>query len=236
MLRPALLALALLCALPARAGDITVSAAASLTEAFREIGRSYEGSHRGVHLAFNFGASGALMQQIVKGAPVDVFAAADQESMDGAARQGLVRTRANFAGNRLVVVVPPSGRIDKLADLAGATRIAIGNPASVPVGRYAREALQAARLWEALEAKFIQTQNVRQALDYVARGEVDAGFVYATDVPLARVRQAFEVPMAKPISYPIATVSANPEAQQFLAYVLSPAGQAILQSFGFAKP
>ena len=235
-MRLALFCLALVCAGLAHAGDLTVSAAASLSDAFRDVGKAYEGSHPGTHVAFNFGASGALMQQIVKGAPVDVFASADQESMDSAAKQGLVRERRDFARNHLVVVVPPSSKIERLADLAGATRIAIGNPASVPAGRYARDALQAAKQWSSLEAKLIPTQNVRQTLDYVARGEVDAGFVYATDVPLARVRQAFEVNGSMPIVYPIAATSANPEARQFVAFVLSPAGQSILLSYGFSKP
>lgn len=231
----------------ANAAELTVSAAASLTNAFKEIGQAYEGQHAGVKVLFNFGASGALLQQMAKGAPVDVFAAADQETMDQAQKQALiaVRTRQDFVRNALVLIVPRDGKVPvkSLADLAqaGVQRIAIGNPASVPVGRYTKHALDAARLWPALEGKLVNATNVRQALDYVARGEVEAGFVYATDASIMKdkVRVAFEVPLDLVISYPIAVSASSgnaEEAARFIAYVQSPAGQAILARFGFQKP
>jgi molybdate transport system substrate-binding protein len=188
-----------------------------------------------------------LLQQIARGAPVDVFASADQATMDQAATQGLLEpgTRQVFAHNSLWVVVPPQARQRpaNLAALAGAgfERIAIGNPDSVPVGRYARGALQQAGLWSVLQAKVITTQNVRQSLDYVARGEVDAGFVYATDAQAMpdRVQRAFQVPVDGDISYPLAQVKGSSkaaQAQRFIAYVRSAAGQAILQRHGFGSP
>ena len=229
------------------AGDVTVSAASSLTNAFRDIGRSYEAAHPGAHVRLNFGGSGALLQQLAKGAPVDVFASADVETMDMAAAQGLVlaKGRRDFARNQLVLVVPGDSTlaIKRLRDLAqpSVRRIAISNPASVPVGRYARHALDAAKLWPLLAARMITTQNVRQSLDYVARGEVDAGFVYATDAAImpGKVKVAAQVPLDIAIRYPIARVadSANAaEAARFIAYVLSPTGQAILARHGFGKP
>jgi molybdate transport system substrate-binding protein len=229
------------------AADLTVSAASSLTNAFREIVQAYEAHNPGSKVALNFGASGALLQQLSKGAPVDVFASADQETMESAIQQGLVKAadRRDFLHNTLVLIVPAdsTSQVTRLADLAqpGIKRIAIGVPASVPVGRYTRHALEAARLWTALEPKAINTQNVRQSLDYVARGEVDAGFVYATDAALMKdkVRVAFEVPLDTAISYPIARTAgaANAaEAERFVSYVLSPAGQAVLARFGFRKP
>jgi molybdate transport system substrate-binding protein len=120
-------------------------------------------------------------------------------------------------------------------------KLAIGNPASVPAGRYTRHALEAAKLWPGIEAKLINTQNVRQALDYVARGEVDAGFVYRTDAAVMKdkVKLAFEVPLDVAIGYPIARTAdaANPaEAKSFIDFVLSPAGQAVLAKYGFQKP
>jgi molybdate transport system substrate-binding protein len=240
-------AAALLVSGMAGAAEVTVSAASSLTNAFKEIAQAYQAQYPADKVALNFGASGALLQQISKGAPVDVFASADQETMDMAQRQGLVRSadRRNFAGNALVLVVPAdsAASITKLGDLGqpGIRRIAIGNPASVPAGRYTRHALQAARLWDAVQPKTIGTQNVRQSLDYVARGEVDAGFVYATDAALMKdkVKVAFEVPLDVPISYPIAATagSANrAQAARFVGYVMSPAGQAVLARFGFRKP
>ncbi|TFW10763.1 molybdate ABC transporter substrate-binding protein [Massilia arenosa] len=235
-----------LAALGARAGEITVSAAASLTNAFKELARVYETGHPGTHVQLNFGASGALLQQIVKGAPVDVFASADQETMNNAVQQKLVRAaeRRDFARNRLVVVVPADAKAPppSLAALAQpqVKRIAMGLPASVPAGRYARRALNDAGLWQAVAPKIIGTQNVRQALDYVARGEVDAGFVYATDAALMPqdVRTAFEVPLHEPVTYPIAPLaaSASTEARAFVAYVLSAPAQAILARYGFAQP
>jgi molybdate transport system substrate-binding protein len=229
------------------AGELTVSAAASLTNAFGEIGSAFEAAHPGSKVLLNFAASGVLLQQIAKGAPVDVLASADQETMDQAERQRLVRpgSRVNFAANSLVVIVPRDaptvpGSLAAL-DAAAIRHVAIGLPASVPVGRYTKAVLEKAHLWPAIEAKAIGAQSVRQALDYVARGEVDAGFVYATDAALmpGKVRVAFVVPTETPVRYPIAVVAASANgaaAQRFIAFVMSPPGQALLAKFGFDKP
>lgn len=231
----------------ALAADLTVSAASSLTNAFREIAAGYEAQYPGSKVALNFGASGALLQQLAKGAPVDVFASADQVSMDMAQQQGLVKPadRRDFVRNTLVLIVPSDSTapIRSLEDLTQASvkRVAIGIPASVPVGRYSKRALEAKGMWAKVAAKTINTQNVRQSLDYVARGEVDAGFVYATDAALMKdkVKVAFEVPLDVAISYPIARTAASTnaaEAERFIGYVLSPPGQAVLGKFGFRKP
>ncbi|MDB5886977.1 MAG: modA [Polaromonas sp.] len=232
---------------PALAAELTVSAASSLTQAFRDIARAYQAHYPDARVALNFGASGALLQQIAKGAPVDVFAAADQETMDQAESQGLVLagSRRDFVRNTLVLItaIHSGVAIRRLEDLGqpGITRIALGNPASVPAGRYARHALQAAKLWPAVQAKAITTQNVRQALDYVARGEVDAGFVYGTDAALMKdkVRVVLEVPLNIAIRYPAAEIIGSPHAQEarrFLAYLASPAALAVLASYGFGLP
>ncbi len=231
----------------AHAGDLTVSAAASLTNAFRDVAQQFEALNPDTKVLLNFAASGALLQQMEKGAPVDVFASADQETMDTAGKKGLLAadSRTDFARNGLVLIVPASGAraLAGLDDLAqpGVQRIAIGNPASVPVGRYTKRALEAASLWTPVQEKLINTQNVRQALDYVARGEVDAGFVYATDAAMMqdKVKVALDVPLDVAIAYPIAVTggSANAaEARRFVAFVLSPDGQAILGKYGFQKP
>lgn len=229
------------------AGDLTVSAAASLTNAFQDVAKSYEAQHPDTKVLLNFGASGALLQQMAKGAPVDVFASADQETMDQAEQQKLLATgsRHDFVGNALVLVVPADStlKLKQLADLQQPQvgKIAIGNPASVPVGRYSQAALQAAGLWDSLQPKVIGTQNVRQSLDYVARGEVDSAFVYTTDARTMpdKVKVAFDVPLQSAIRYPIAQLSdsANAdEAQRFIDYVMSADGQAILARHGFLKP
>ena len=210
----AVAALLLIASTMATAGDVIVSAAASLTNAFNEIAKAYEKANPDTRVLFNFGSSGSLLQQIARGAPVDVFASADLETMDRAQKQNLLvpDTRSNFVSNKLVVVLPPDSlnQCQSLADLAkpAFARLGIGTPDSVPAGRYAKQALEQARLWDALSAKYVYGQNVRQVLDYVARGEVDAGFVYATDAALRKdtVKVAIEVPTTQPILYPIAAV------------------------------
>ena len=231
----------------ASAAELTVSAAASLTNAFRAIGTAFETSNPGTKVQLNFAASGPLLQQIAKGAPVDVFASADQETMDEAQKQDLIDTasRANFVRNALVVIVPSDSKntATTLADLKSErfVKIAIGTPASVPVGRYTKGVLEQQNLWTAIEPKTIGASSVRQALDYVARGEVEAGFVYSTDAAVMpdKVRALFTVPTPTPILYPIATIKAStqkPLAQQFVQYVRSPEAQAVLARFGFGAP
>ena len=242
------MALLLMTAFPvASATEITVSAAASLTNAFKEIGAAYEKENAGDQVHFNFAASDPLVQQISKGAPVDVFASADQEAMDKAESLKLLApgTRRNFVTNSLVLIAPANSKLalKGIADLqqAAVTRVTMGNPASVPVGRYARQALEQAKLWAAVEPKAIFGTSVRQSLDYVARGEVDAGFVYATDaiVQKDKVQVIATVPTATPVSYPIAAIAAGPQpaaGRKFVDYVLAPAAQAILARHGFGRP
>lgn len=242
-----LLAVGLAVAGVAGAAELTVSAAASLTNAFTDIGKAYEKAKPGTKVLLNFAGSGQLLQQISRGAPVDVFASADQETMDRAVKQNLIvrDTRTDFVRNKLVVVVPADsqlalGGLDGLK-AAEVKRIAVANPDSVPVGRYSRAALEAAGLWDALKDKYISTTNVRQSLDYVARGEVDAGFVYLTDALLmpTRVKNVFEVPVAADILYPVAVVKGNGKedaARAFLAYLKEEPAQKILQKYGFAQP
>lgn len=234
-------------AVPVVAEELLVSAAASLTNAFKAIGAEFERTHARDKVNFNFAASDILMMQIVEGAPVDVFASADEEAMDKAVKAKVIAgaTRVNFAANRLVVAVPKDSplRVAALEDLntKSVKRIAISQPATVPAGRYAKAVLEKARLWSALQDRFIYTQNVRQSLDYLARGEVDAGFVYATDVEIAKdqVRIVLEVATQYPVLYPIAVTarSKNPTlAREFVDLVRSPGGQNILGKFGFSKP
>jgi len=234
-------------AAPVRAADLMVAAAASLTNAFTEMGKAFEKMTPGTRVLFTFASSGQLLQQISRGAPVHVFASADLETMDRAETGKLIRrsSRVNFAANQLLVIVPGDSTLDisSLPDLTKPTvqKIALGTPESVPVGRYAKGALEKAGLWSQLTPKFIFTQNVRQSLDYVSRGEVDAGFVYATDAAIStvKVRTAFKVPLDSPILYPIAAVVGfgdEDRALEFIAFVRSDAGQAILGRYGFLKP
>ena len=237
-------------AVPAHAADLVVSAAASLTNAFKTIAQQYEVLHPDTKVVLNFGASDVLMQQIARGAPADVFASADQEAMNKAVAEKAIKadTRHDFVANQLVLIVPAvtaggTVPVHTLNDLTKpeVKRVAIGNPASVPVGRYAKRALEAAKLWEPVQAKAVPAQNVRQALDYVSRGEVDAGLVFSTDAAIAadKVKVASPVPLNVPLTYPIAVTSGTKQPQQaadFVAYVLSLAGQAVMAKYGFLKP
>jgi molybdate transport system substrate-binding protein len=233
--------------LRSHAEELIVSAAASLTDALRAIGKAFEATRPGTMVILNFGASGSLLQQIAKGAPVDVFASADQETMDRAEAESLILkdTRANFVRNKLVIVVPRDSGValNSLKDLAlgSVRRIAIGQPDSVPVGRYARRALVADNLWEPLRAKYIFTQNVRQSLDYVIRGEVDAGFVYLTDARTApdRLRITLEAAALSDILYPVAVVRDSHNvgvAKEFVAYLLTDQARRWFAQYGFASP
>ena len=228
----------------ARAAEMTVSAAASLTNAFTELKGLFEKQHAGLTVNTNFAASNPLLKQIQEGAPVDVFASADQATMDKAVAAKVVdpTTRHIFALNDLVLIVPkgtqkPSG----LADLKMFKRIALGNPDSVPAGRYTKAALLSAGLWDSLAPQYIMGNNVRQVLDYVARGEVDAGFVYHTDAKQMadKVDVVMNVKGHAPVSYPIAVATTGKNAtmgQEFCKFVLSAEGQAVLAKYGFSQP
>jgi molybdate transport system substrate-binding protein len=227
---------------PCAAQEILVSAAASLAAAFKEIGTAFIAANPEIKVEFNFAASGALVQQIEKGAPVDVLASADQETMDLAQQRGLIvpESRRNFTSNRLVLVVPARSTLDLrgVGDLnrPDVKRIAIGNPALVPAGRYARAALGAA-LTEALTPRFVHAESVRQAMQYANRGEVDAAFVYASDAAGSdAVRVVATLPTPAPISYPAAVVVASRQqaaARRFLDYLTGPQARAVLARHRF---
>ncbi|MDE5833852.1 MAG: molybdate ABC transporter substrate-binding protein [Desulfovibrio sp.] len=233
-----------LCATGAAAAELTVSAAASLKNAFDEIAGAFEKENPGIKINANYAASNPLLRQIVEGAPVDVFASADQATMNQAAEAKVLRpdTRVDFARNDLVLIVPKGSKAIKgLEELKGLERIAIGNPDSVPAGRYAKQALENAGLWNELNSKYVQGTNVRQVLDYIARGEADAGFVYRTDAlqQKDKVDIVMVVGGIEPVAYPIAVTETgnNPDAAlKFIDFVASPKGQDILAKYGFAKP
>ena len=234
-------------AFSAQAAEITVSAAASLTNAFTEVKDAFEKKNPGTKVVTNFAASNPLLKQIETGAPVDVFASADQATMDKAAGQKFIieKSRVDFAANSLVLIVPAESKLNlkKAGELAGKdyTRVSIGNPDSVPAGRYAREVLQHTGLWDKLDGKLIYGESVRQVLDYVMRNEVQAGFVYGTDAKQGgdKVKVVETMQGKTRVTYPIAVLErskAQKEAQAFVDFVVSAEGQAILTKYGFSKP
>ena len=224
---------------------IVVAAAISLKESLTELGSIYE-RRTATKVTFTFGASGELEKQIEAGAPVDVFASAAEREMDELQARNLIdrATRADFARNSLVLVVPRDSTLQmrSFSDLGkpGVTKIAIGNPKTVPAGQYAEQLLRNTRIWPKIDSRLILAENVRQVLDYVAREEVDAGIVYATDVQVAqgRVSVAVRAPDGDygPILYPLAVIrdSANANAAKaFVDLVSSPEGIQILKKHGF---
>ncbi len=229
--------------------ELTVSAAASLTNAFKEIGTSFEASQANTTKAkvlMNFASSGALMQQIAGGAPVDVFASAAQREMNELEKKGLVivSTRRDFAANGIVLIKPAASKaaLKGFEDLknTGIKKIAIGNPASVPAGMYAQEALKYFKIYDDIKDKLIFGEHVRQVLDYVARGEVDAGVVFSTDAMVRSKEVTIVAPAPgkshKKILYPVAVVKDSKKidlSKSFIDFLVSPEGKRILAKYGF---
>jgi molybdate transport system substrate-binding protein len=224
-------------------GRITVSAASSLTGAFTEIGHDFEKANRGSSVTFNFGPSSALETQIDQGAPADAFASADQANMQKLQDDNRVSgTPRVFARNRLVIVTKPGNpeHIASLADLAHAGTISLCG-ADVPCGKYAAQALQQAGV-TIPESSITRGVDAKATLASVTTGDADAAVVYVTDAKAAGPRAAtVQIPTAQNViaTYPIACLKASGEhdtVQAFIDYVLSPAGQATLRSFGFLPP
>ena len=227
------------------AGEITVAAAANLTDAFEEVGRQFT-AQTGVRVTYSFGATADLARQIENGGPFDVYAAADLEHVDDLVRKGFVaaETRAIYARGRLVLWVPPRGRSDvnRVEDIAreDVKIVAIAKPDVAPYGRAAVESLRALDLWPVVEPKVVYAQNVAQVKQYAASGNADVAFL-----PRALVKpyegRYIEVDerLHQPIDQGLGVVrasSAQDRAKRFVDFILSADGQAILERFGYVKP
>ncbi|MEW5859156.1 MAG: molybdate ABC transporter substrate-binding protein [Cyanobacteriota bacterium] len=229
---------------------LTVAAAASLTEAFTEIATAFQVQFPTFTVNFNFAASGLLQKQIERGAPIDIFASAADKPMEALETQNLLvpQTRKTFARNQLVVVATTAQTswLKKLSDLrdlrdSRLKRLAIGNPATVPAGEYAKIALGKENLYTKLEKekKLVFGDNVRQVLTYVEQGNVDAALVYATDAAISKkvkVISRISPESTRPIRYWIAIVKQSQNSQQakeFINFVTGNRGQQILQKYGF---
>jgi molybdate transport system substrate-binding protein len=226
-----------------RAADVSVFAAASLTDALKELASAYE-SKSGDRLLFNFAGSNVLARQIKEGAPADVFFSADEIQMDNLAKAGLIdqATRVDLLSNTLVIIVPKD-REGELAPAALAEtaikHLALADPRSVPAGVYAREYLTKLGVWNAVEPKVVPTENVRAALAAVESGNVEAGIVYKTDAAISKaVKIAYEVSTTEgpKILYPVAVMkdSKNADAsKKFVEYLKSGPALAVFEKFGF---
>lgn len=222
---------------------ITVSAAISLKDAFNDLAEIYR-SQTGKIVKFNFGASGTLQKQIETGAPADIFASAGTKQMDELAEKGLIdeKTRKDFAQNKLVLIVPKDSKLNlsDFSELIKAEKIAVGNPKTVPAGQYTEQVFEKLKLTQTLKSKLVFAENVRQVLDYVSRGEVDAGIVYSSDVNAAldevKVAATAKDELHQPILYPIVVLKDavhKQAAQEFVNLVFSPEGQEVLEFYGF---
>lgn len=237
-----LLLLCLLLSACRQTGDsgLTIAAAASLRDAFEELGPLYT-RQSGQSVKFSFAASGLLAAQIRQGAPYDVFASAGADEVKQLREQNLLRGEPEiFAANRLVLVKAQSALGCDWPALAG-HRIAIGNPKSVPAGKYAREVLSSLGQWQRLSPRLILTENVRQAVDYLRQGAVDYALVYASDAQVFKlaVCQTFAEKLHTPIRLPMVVLKASPadrHAESWLRFLQSPQAQEVLRAKGFALP
>lgn len=230
----------------AQAKPVLVFAAASLKNALDDITAQYE-RETGRKVSVSYAASPALARQIESGAPADLFISADLDWMDYLQTRNLIKTetRANWLGNRLVLVAPRTSTATvtigpglSLTELLGDGRLAMADPKTVPAGKYGRAALESLGIWQSVENRLAQTENVRAALALVSRGEAPLGIVYQTDAaadPNVRIAGTFPENTHPPIVYPIALTaqSANTDAAAFLAYARSPVTRPPLEQQGF---
>ncbi|VWX46528.1 molybdate ABC transporter substrate-binding protein [Novosphingobium sp. 9U] len=234
---------------PATQAAPVVLAAASLQESLGAAAKVWaaEGHAKPV---LSFAASSALARQVAAGAPADLFISADEEWMDTLSAKRLIRqeSRATLLGNSLVLIAPAASSVDlklapgmPLARALGNGRLALADPAGVPAGRYARQALEKLGAWDQVSDRIAAGDSVRAALALVARNEAPLGIVYATDAkaePKVRVVGTFPANSHTPITYPIATLKTarSPDAEALRQFLLSPEALAVFQRYGFTRP
>jgi molybdate transport system substrate-binding protein len=241
-----LLMVAFLSTQAAASDQVMVSAAISLRNVLDEAWEPFVKEHG--EIVLNAAGSGTLLRQILQGAPVDLFISASTAEMDELEQNGLLvpGSRCTLASNRLVVIVPlDQPELDQFEDLAvqGQGKIAIGNPKTVPAGRYAQAALTSLKLWDAVKDRLVYAENVRQAVEYVARGDVDAGLVYLTDATVFRERLLVG-PTApegshEPILYEAALLKDGPKLEQaaeLLRFLNMESSREVFRRHGFQDP
>ncbi|NTU68113.1 MAG: molybdate ABC transporter substrate-binding protein [Chlorobiaceae bacterium] len=236
----ALFALMMMAA-PAMAGQLNISAAASLKEAINEIADKYAAQHAGITFVKNYGASGALAGQIENGAPSDIFISASTEWVDYLMDKKLLdaSSRKDFAYNELVFAGSTPKKVGGMKDLVKLDKIAIGSPKSVPAGQYATEAMQKSGIDRQLALKLVMAKDVRECLAYAEMGEVDGAFVYRTDALQAKkAKILFVVPgnLHARVTYPMALTmsgATNTDAKAFFAWIQGGEAKSVLKKYGF---
>lgn len=220
---------------------LTVSAAASLKNALSEIENDYEATHHNIDIKFNYGSSGALAQQIISGAPVDIFFSAAQDKVDFLVKEKAVDAAATKTVLKNHLVLISKDKLQSTDELKAdhIKKIAIGNPELVPAGKYGKQALEKLGLYEAIQPKLILTKDVRQVLTYVETGNTEAGIVYASDLKATSKidnKIAINKSTHEPITYPIALIKAtkhNEAATNLYEYLQSEASMKVYEKYGF---
>lgn len=225
--------------------ELSLLAAASLTDAVKEIQKDYENRYPHIKLVPSFASSGKLQKQIEQGVPADLFLSAGGKEMDSLVNQGVIAAdgHQDLLQNKLVLIIPAKGKkkVKGFRDLTQVEKVALGQPDTVPAGAYSKQALQYMKLWEQLRSKLVFTGDVRQVLTYVESGNVDAGFVYETDAKTSD--QVSVVATAnpnthKPIIYPLGVVKASQhpkEARRLYDYLQGKEAQAVFEKYGFER-
>jgi molybdate transport system substrate-binding protein len=224
--------------------ELTISAAASLREALEDAGQRFMKKNPDIKIVYNFGGSGSLQQQITQGAPVDLFISASEDKYNQLVSKKLIHPdkSVKLLGNELVVIAKNDNKkmnsLDSLVQ-PDIKRIAVGTPESVPAGQYAKQALMSAGIWNQLQAKIINTKDVRQVLSYVETGNADAGIVYKTDALVSDTIKVIQLPdtyLHDPIIYPAGVVTAtkhSAEATSFFNFLKDKEAMAIFKKYGF---
>lgn len=225
--------------------EITVSAAASLNNALTEIKSDFEKKNNQISVLFNFGGSGALKQQIIQGAPTDLFISAAKDQFDELTEKGFIdkKNQTNLLGNQLVLITNKKkpADINSVFSLnkSSITKIAIGTPESVPAGMYAKQAIQHFKIWKEIQHKLVQTKDVRQVLTYVETDSVDAGIVYMTDAAVSdkvKVAAIVQDNAHEPIIYPAGVITESVHKKAailFFNFLQSKKARTIFEKYGF---
>lgn len=225
--------------------ELTISAAASLEDAFKEIKPFFEKENKNIELFFNFGGSGALQKQIIQGAPVDIFFSAAEDKYDELVTQGMIDEKQgmDMLANTLVLIIPketknPIAGFEDLANL-GESKFALGTPEAVPAGNYGKQTLEHLALWDKMQNNIVFAKDVTQVLTYVETGNVAAGLVYKTDAQSSdKVKVVAEADSSShdPIIYPVGIIKSTKhmdEAEQFYQFLQENASKEIFEKYGF---
>ncbi|MDE9798351.1 molybdate ABC transporter substrate-binding protein [Staphylococcus delphini] len=220
--------------------SLTISAAASLTDVTKALEKAFHEKYPHVDVSFNYGGSGALREQIDKGAPVDVFMSANTKDVDMLKEKGKVQHTYDYAHNKLVLIHRKGSDIQSIDQLGDNDQLAIGEVKSVPAGKYAKTYLEDQNQWSSVEERIVYAKDVREVLNYVNKGNAKLGFVYQTDLyvgatPHTGVEKVSDAPLKSPIVYRMGTVTDTEAANAWYDFMKSNTAQRILKDYHFEK-